>query len=100
MPVVYGLGAALFISIGLQLINPLIMRSFIDLARAGGAVSELTRMALTFIGIAVGQQLIGVLVTFITEIWAGPPPTRSAWNWRVIRWAWICRFTPPVPQVK
>jgi ATP-binding cassette subfamily B protein len=67
MPVVYGLGAALFISIGLQLINPLIMRSFIDLARAGGAVSELTRMALTFIGIAVGQQLIGVLVTFITE---------------------------------
>ncbi|MBE3039500.1 MAG: ABC transporter ATP-binding protein, partial [Chloroflexi bacterium] len=61
------LAIALFVSIGLQLVNPLIMRTFIDTARAGGAVNLLTRMALIFIGIAVGQQLVGVLVTYITE---------------------------------
>ena len=61
------LAIALFVSIGLQLVNPLIMRTFIDTARAGGAVNLLTRMALIFIAIAVGQQLVGVLVTYITE---------------------------------
>jgi ABC-type multidrug transport system fused ATPase/permease subunit len=61
------LSIALFVSIGLQLVNPLIMRTYIDTARAGGAVSLLTRMALIFIAIAVGQQLVGVLVTYITE---------------------------------
>jgi ATP-binding cassette subfamily B protein len=61
------LGIALFTSIALQLINPLILRSFIDTARAGGAMRLLTQMALTFIAIAVGQQVIGVLVVYITE---------------------------------
>ena len=61
------LGVALFISIGLQLTNPLIMRNFIDTARAGGAASDLTRLALTFIAVAIGQQLFGVLVAYITE---------------------------------
>ncbi len=67
MHLVLFLGVSLFINIGLQLINPQIMRSFIDTARAGGAASALTRMALTFIAIAVGQQLIGVLVVYVTE---------------------------------
>lgn len=61
------LAITLFGSIALQLINPQIMRSFIDLARAGGENSMLTRMALTFIAVAVGQQLIGVAVAYITE---------------------------------
>ena len=61
------LGVALFISIALQLTNPLIMRNFIDTARAGGAASDLTRLALTFIAVAIGQQLFGVLVAYITE---------------------------------
>ena len=61
------LGVALFVSIGLQLLNPQILRSFIDLARAGSAQSVLTRLALTFIGVAVAQQVIGVLVVYVTE---------------------------------
>ena len=61
------LAIALFVSIGLQLVNPLLMRTFIDTARGGGAASLLTRLALIFIAIAVGQQLVGVLVTYITE---------------------------------
>ena len=61
------LAVTLLVSIGLQLVNPQILRSFIDAAMAGSAINLLTRMALTFIAIAIGQQLIGVLVVYITE---------------------------------
>jgi ATP-binding cassette subfamily B protein len=61
------LGITLFINIGLQIYNPQIMRRFIDSAMAGGEASLLTRLALTFIGIAVFHQLLGVLVVYITE---------------------------------
>ena len=61
------LGTTLLASIGLQLVNPQILRAFIDTAQAGGAASQLTRMALLFIGVAVVQQLIGVLVVYVTE---------------------------------
>jgi ATP-binding cassette subfamily B protein len=61
------LAVTLFVSIGLQLVNPQILRFFIDTARAGGATDLLTRTALLFIGIAVLQQLIGVLVVYVTE---------------------------------
>ena len=67
MHLVLALGVTLFINIGLMLVNPQILRSFIDLAMAGGAQPALTRMALTFIGVAVLQQLIGVLVVYVTE---------------------------------
>jgi ABC-type multidrug transport system fused ATPase/permease subunit len=64
---VLALGAALFLSTGLQLANPQIMREFIDGALAGGEMARLTRLALLFIGIAILQQLVAVLVVFITE---------------------------------
>lgn len=67
VPLVLALGVTLLVSISLQIINPQILRSFIDNARAGAADSLLTRLALIFIGVAVSQQLIGVLVVFITE---------------------------------
>jgi ATP-binding cassette, subfamily B, bacterial len=67
MNLVIALGAALFTNIGLQIYNPQIMRTFIDQAMAGGEAMLLSRLALTFIGIAVAQQLIGVLVTWVTE---------------------------------
>jgi ATP-binding cassette, subfamily B, bacterial len=67
MHLVIFLGISLFINIGLQIVNPQILRSFIDNAQAGGASSLLTRLALLFIGIAIVQQLIGVLVVFVTE---------------------------------
>ena len=67
VPLVLALGVTLLISIGLQLVNPQILRSFIDEARAGAADSLLTRMALIFIGVAISQQLIGVLVVYVTE---------------------------------
>lgn len=61
------LAITLLVSISLQLINPQILRTFIDAAMAGRALDKLIRMALTFIAIAIGQQLVGVLVVYITE---------------------------------
>ncbi len=61
------LAITLFIHIGLQLINPQILRSFIDTASVGGAMEMLTRLALIFIAVAVTNQLIGVLVMWVTE---------------------------------
>jgi ATP-binding cassette subfamily B protein len=54
-------------NIGLQLLNPQIMRYFIDTAQAGGARETLLRAALSFIGIALVQQVVSVLATYTSE---------------------------------
>ena len=61
------MGVALFANIGLQLVNPLIMRRFIDSALSGGEMAELTVMALWFIGIALVHQISAVGVTYLGE---------------------------------
>ncbi|MGE5224463.1 MAG: ABC transporter ATP-binding protein, partial [Omnitrophica WOR_2 bacterium] len=67
MHLVAVLGVILLASISLQILNPQIMRNFIDTARAGGDLVLLRNLALLFIGIAIFQQLIGVLAVYITE---------------------------------
>jgi ABC-type multidrug transport system fused ATPase/permease subunit len=62
-----GLTALLFSNIGLQLINPQIMRFFLDTAQAGGALDILMRAALLFLGVALVQQVVSVWVTYISE---------------------------------
>ena len=57
----------LCINILLQLINPLIMRRFLDSALTGGAMELLTRLALLFIGIAAVQQVAAVSSTVLAE---------------------------------
>jgi ABC-type multidrug transport system fused ATPase/permease subunit len=47
-------------SIALQLVNPQLLRSFIDTARAGGAGSALTAAALVFLGVALAAQVVSV----------------------------------------
>ncbi len=54
-------------SIGLQIINPQIMRYFIDTAMAGEAVRLLAWAAFAFIGIALIQQIVGVSATYVGE---------------------------------
>jgi len=54
-------------SIGLQIANPQIMRSFIDTALNGGALQTLTIAAAAFIGIALLQQVVSVTVTYLGE---------------------------------
>jgi ATP-binding cassette subfamily B protein len=54
-------------SIGLQVVNPQIMRRFIDAATTGAANSTLMAAALAFIGVAVVQQVVGVGATYVGE---------------------------------
>jgi ABC-type multidrug transport system fused ATPase/permease subunit len=86
LPLVSALAVTLLASISLQLINPQILRSFIDTAITGqaaglpmGLANPLTRAALAFIGIAITQQLLIVLVVYLTENlgWAATNDLRS-----------------------
>lgn len=67
VPTVILLGAAMFVQIGLALYNPQILRTFVDSALAGADPELLTRLSLTFIAIAIGGQLINMVVVYITE---------------------------------
>jgi ABC-type multidrug transport system fused ATPase/permease subunit len=61
------LGVLVLSSIGLQLVNPQIMRRFIDTTQAGGATDVLWQSALLFMGVALTQQIVSVLATYISE---------------------------------
>lgn len=58
---------ALLASIGLQLVNPQILRYFIDTAVAGGSGRNLLLAALLFIAVAVITQLITITATYYGE---------------------------------
>jgi ABC-type multidrug transport system fused ATPase/permease subunit len=57
----------LFTSIGLQLINPQILRSFIDTALGGGELRALTLAATAFVVIALVQQVVGISVNYLGQ---------------------------------
>ncbi len=61
------LAVLLFSDIGLQLANPQLMRRFIDTAQTGESAGTLTRLALLFIGVALIQQVVSVLATYVSE---------------------------------
>jgi len=61
------LAVVLFGSIGLQLVNPQILRFFIDTATGGGPLSVLGQSALLFVGIALANQALSVLATYTSE---------------------------------
>jgi ATP-binding cassette subfamily B protein len=54
-------------SIGLQVVNPQIMRYFIDAAMAGESGATLARAALGFVAIALFQQTVGVGAAYVGE---------------------------------
>jgi len=61
------LAVTLFGSVGLRIFAPQIMRQFIDEALAGKALSELTWTAIAFISIALIQQLVQIVTTYLGE---------------------------------
>ena len=61
------LAIALLTSIGLQILNPQILRYFIDTAIAGGSEQNLVRAALLFIGVALVTQVLEVAATYLGE---------------------------------
>ena len=56
--------ALILTNIGLQLVNPQIMRYFIDEAVAGSPLSTLMAAAGIFVAVALVQQVIGVVATY------------------------------------
>src|SRR5687768_4068969 len=73
------LSVLLFISIGLQLVNPQILRAFIDTLTTPGAGSSLTTMAALFISLALIQQVLSVTATYVSEqvAWTATNALRS-----------------------
>lgn len=63
----FGLLALMLANIALLLVNPQIVRSFIDRALAGAAAPELVLPGLLFLGIALLQQGVSVLVRYHGE---------------------------------
>jgi ABC-type multidrug transport system fused ATPase/permease subunit len=80
------LAAMLLISIGLRILAPQIMRKFIDSALAGQALQTLTVTALTFIGVALIQQVIAVSVTYLGEnvAWTATNALRAELAWHAL----------------
>lgn len=61
------LAVLLFGDIGLQLANPQLMRRFIDTVQTGESTDTLPWLALLFIGVALVQQIVSVLATYVSE---------------------------------
>jgi ATP-binding cassette subfamily B protein len=57
----------LFVSIGLQLINPQVIRAFIDATQADGPLSTLLLAAGAFLVLAVSQRIIAFFSIYIAE---------------------------------
>ena len=63
----WAVGVLLCGNIGLTLVNPQILRHFIDTARSGGALSELTWTALFYVAVALGTSLLAISARYISE---------------------------------
>jgi ATP-binding cassette subfamily B protein len=61
------LAVLLFVDIELQLINPQIIRRFIDTVRSDTPLEVLTSIALLFIGVSLIQQVISVCSAYVGE---------------------------------
>ena len=66
-PSVLLLAALILGHIGLQLVNPQLVRAFIDEASEGGALEELTVTALLFLGVAVAGQAVSLLTGYLGQ---------------------------------
>src|SRR5919199_2554563 len=61
------LGVLLVLGVGLELLNPQIVRGFIDTAQHGAALETLAGAALLYIGVALVGQLVAVADTYLAE---------------------------------
>jgi ATP-binding cassette subfamily B protein/ATP-binding cassette subfamily C protein len=64
---VLALAALLFASVGLHLLNPQILRSFIDTATTQGSQRDMFIAALLFIGVALANQALSVGAAYLGE---------------------------------
>ena len=59
-------GLLIFVNVGLQILNPQVLRYYLDSVSDVSSVSALTRAALLFIGIAVIQEMIYVVNVYLS----------------------------------
>lgn len=73
-------------SIGLRILTPQIMRSFIDAALAGQALQTLSLTALFFISVALVQQVVSVGVKYLGEsvAWTATNALRAELAWHAL----------------
>ena len=64
---VFLLALLLLGSIGLQLVNPQLVRSFIDAAQTGSPLTTLLQLALLFLGAAMLNYLLTLALTYLSE---------------------------------
>lgn len=64
---VAALGLLLVVNIALQLVNPQIIRRFIDQAQVGGTLNNLVFAALLYIALALVTQAVAVVETYVAE---------------------------------
>lgn len=83
------LAVLLVLSIGLQLINPQIIRYFIDTAQGEGSLTALYYAAGFFIGFHSCSRAYRLQPLISARIWAGRPPTSCVPSWR----STACRWT-------
>lgn len=67
LPQIIILALLLGISVGINLLNPQILRRFIDMAKEGDSSRSLTIAALIFIGASFLQQLIIIATTYVSQ---------------------------------
>src|SRR4030095_6266704 len=66
-PLVLLLVVLVLANIGLSLLNPQILKEFIDMASAGADVQVLLRAGALFMGIAIATQLVTVGETYLAQ---------------------------------
>jgi ABC-type multidrug transport system fused ATPase/permease subunit len=69
----------LLVSIALQLVNPQILRAFIDAIASPGIGTPLAGLAALFIALAISQQVLSVIATYVSErvAWTATNSLRS-----------------------
>ena len=63
-----GLGVLVAIGSALTIAGPLVVRRIVDAATIGTTTAEITRLALTFLAIAVVAQLVAVIVAWLATV--------------------------------
>lgn len=61
------LAVALLVGLGLQLVNPQLLRAVVDGALAGEARDDLVPLAATFVAVALVAQLLAVVTAYVAE---------------------------------
>ena len=61
------LGGLVVLGVGFELLNPQIVRAFIDTAQSGGSPQVLAAAAVLYIGVALVGQVVAVADTYLAE---------------------------------